>query len=101
MGNFASVYIAPGTLSKFGPRFIRSDFNAVYQAKYPKATPEELDMMFSYAIDVEACKEVWYGIYKPLPVGKPASTEDIIEGLSRRLEEIEKSKGVRPGKSKS
>ena len=101
MGNFTSTCIAPGQLSRFGPRFIRSDFNSVYQAKYPKATPEELDMMFSYAIDVGACKEVWYGIYKPLPVEKPATTEEIIEGFSRKMEEIEKSKGSRSGKNKN
>jgi hypothetical protein len=101
MGNSASVCIAPGTLSKLGPRFLHSDFNSVYQTKYPKATPEELDMMFSYSIDVGACEEVWYGIYKPLPGQKPATTEEIIEGFSRRMEEIEKSKGARPGKSKN
>jgi hypothetical protein len=58
MGNSASVSIAPGRLSILGPRFIHSDFNSVYQIKYPKATPEELDMMFSHAIDVGACEEV-------------------------------------------
>jgi hypothetical protein len=100
MGNSASVCIAPGTLSKLGPRFLRSDFNSVYQTKNPKATPEELGMIFSYAIDVGACEEVWYGIYKPLPVEKSATTEDIIDGFSRRMEEIEKSKGARPGKIK-